>query len=99
MYTVHCTLYRETCYPDFTPLEDWLGEEGKLQKEQVGWYASNHGPLAEFIADGTRGVWMSDTTPPKHFVVDWRLRRVDVRRPFLPTVPRQEVIFIEIKII
>ena len=89
---------RETCYPDFTPLEDWLVEEGKLQKEQVGWYATNHGPVAEFIAEGTRGVWMSETTPSKPFVVDWRLRRVDVICPFLPSDPKQKVIFLEIRI-
>ena len=85
---------RESCYPDFTPLEDFLVEEGKLKREQVGWYATEHGPVADFIADPTRRVWMSETTPPKPFVVDWRLRPVDVLCPFLPTDPKKEVISI-----
>ena len=86
---------REPCYPDFTPLEDWMVTEGKLKREQVGWYASKHGPVAEYIADPTsRGVWMSETTPPKPFVVDWRLRPIDVLCPFLPTDPKKKVISI-----
>ena len=85
---------REHCYPDFSPLEDWLIKEGKLKKEQVGCYATKHGPVAKFIAEPTRGVWMSETTPPKPFVVDWRLRPVDVLCPFLPIDPKKEVWFL-----
>ena len=83
---------REPCYPDFTSLEDWLVKEGKLKREQVGWYASKHSPVHDFIAEGTRGVWWSETSPSKPFIVDWRLRRVDVLCPFLPTDPQKEVI-------
>ena len=86
---------REPCYPDFTPLEDWMVREGKLERKQIGWYATKHGPVDEFIAEPTRRVYMSDTTPPKPFVVDWRLRPVDVLCPFLPTDPKKEVISIK----
>ena len=88
---------RERCYPDFTPLEDWLVKEGKLTREQFDWYATEHGPVAEFLAEPTRGVWMSKTTPPKPFVVDWRLRPVDVLCPYLPTDPEMEVMSVKLQ--
>ena len=62
VYEWNVFMCRESCYPDFTPLEDFLVEEGKLKREQVGWYATEHGPVADFIADPTRRVWMSDPT-------------------------------------
>jgi hypothetical protein len=90
---------RESCYPDFSPLEDWLVKEGKIKPEQIGWYATEHGPVVEFITKPTRGVWMSETIPPKPFIVDWRLRQVDVLCPFLPTDPMKKVISIKLKLL
>ena len=57
----------------------------------MGTYVTSNSPVNDFIEEGSRGVWWSETTPPKPFLVNWRLRQVDVLCPFLPTIPDKEV--------
>ena len=87
---------RERCYADYTPVVELLVQQGKLQREHVGWYASEHGPVNKFLDEGTREVKWSETTPPKPYVVDWKIRPVDVINPFLPADTKPEVIFYKV---
>ena len=87
---------RERCYKDFTPVVELLVQKGELKREHVGWYAEEHGPVNKFLDEGTRKVEWSETTPPKPYVVDWRLRKVDVINPFLPTDITPKVMFFKV---
>ena len=55
--------------------------------------SAEHGPVNKFLDEGTREVKWSETTPPKPYVVDWKIRPVDVINPFLPADTKPEVIF------
>ena len=82
---------RERCYADFVDLEQMLVQEGRMRRDQIGTYMTDHSPVHDFIEESSRGVWWSDTTPPKPFLVNWRLRQVDVLCPFLPSAFEKEV--------
>ena len=82
---------RERCYADFVDLEQMLVQEGRMRRDQIGTYMTDHSPVHDFIEESSRGVLWSETIPPRPFLVNWRLRQVDVLCPFLPSAFEKEV--------
>ena len=82
---------REPRYPDFIDIEEMLLREGKMRRDQRGTYMTSNSPVHDFIEECGRGVLWSETSPPRPFLVNWRLRKVDVLCPFLPTALNKEV--------
>ena len=68
-----------------------LVREGKMRRDQVGTYMTNQSPVHDYIEEANRGVLWSETNPPRPFLVNWRLRQVDVLCPTLPNVLDKEV--------
>ena len=62
-----------------------------MRRDQRGIYMTSNSPVHDFIEEGGRGVLWSETSPPRPFLVNWRLRKVDVLCPFLPTILNKEV--------
>ena len=82
---------REPRYPDFVDLEQMLVSEGKMRRDQLGTYLTNYSPVHDFLEEDSRGVWWSETTPPRPFIVNWRHRQVDVLCSSLPIEFEKEV--------